>query len=148
MKLIKSFVLLSAFTFAFAVDYRLETSIVPNTYKIKIQPYVREEDGLKQFTFDGEVEIDISVLEVDIKEITLHTKNLNISSVAVFSNNIVVEHLETKEDVLTNKFTIFLKENLTSGRIYQIRMSYKGQMDDDLHGFYRSSYTKPNGEKR
>lgn len=145
----KSFVLTLLFAVVIAVDYRLETNIVPNSYKIAIQPYIRSEDGDKQFTFNGTVEINVNVIKSDVKEIIVHTKNLEVSEAEVSYNNIVqtIDGSHTYYDI-TNKFTIHLRDALTVGYSYTIRMSFKGQMDDDLHGFYRSSYINPNGEIR
>lgn len=149
MKLIKSIVITFLIALTVAVDYRLETSVVPNSYNITIQPYIRSEDGDKQFTFDGIVEINVNVSKNDVKTITVHTKNLNVSSAEVYSKDLVLPtDKDHTYDTATNKFTIHLKDFMTLEQSYQIRLSYKGQMDDDLHGFYRSSYTKPNGEVR
>uniref|UniRef100_T1GAS0 Uncharacterized protein n=1 Tax=Megaselia scalaris TaxID=36166 RepID=T1GAS0_MEGSC len=94
MKLIKSFVVILLFAVTFAVDYRLKTNVVPNSYNITIQPYVRQEDGDQQFTFDGKVDIFINVAEDNVSEIEIHKKNLIILSVEVlFNNNVVPDYL-------------------------------------------------------
>lgn len=149
MKLIQSFVSTLFAALAFAVDYRLESNVVPDSYNITIQPYIRSEDGERQFTFNGSIEINVHAVETEVKKITVHTKNLEIFSAEVFFNELVlVREKDHVYDDVTSKFTIHLKDALTLGYSYKIRMSYKGQMDDDLLGFYRSSYIKPNGEVR
>lgn len=139
MKLIQSFVTTLFAALAFAVDYRLESNVVPDSYNITIQPYIRSDDGERQFTFNGSIEINIHAVATDAKEITVHTKNLEIFKAEVCFNELVLvtEKHHTYDDV-TNKFTIHLKDALTVGYSYKIGMSYKGQIDDDLRlGFTR-----------
>lgn len=149
MKFIKHLLITLLVASTIAVDYRLENNVVPKSYNITIQTYIISEDVERQFTFNGNVEINVVAVRKDVKEITVHTNNLEVSSAEVYCNDslLAVEKDHTY-DVLTNKYTIHLKDMLTPDSSYQIRMSYKGQMDDDLHGFYRSSYIKPNGEVR
>jgi hypothetical protein len=57
--------------------------------------------------------------------------------------------LERKDyNATTNIYTLTLRENLLTNELYMININYTGHLLDDMAGFYRSSYTTANGEKR
>lgn len=45
-------------------------------------------------------------------------------------------------------YVAHLKMNLEKGKQYKIAMNFIGYLNDNLDGFYRSSYTDDQGKKR
>lgn len=95
----------------------------------------------------------MNVLE-NAKNITLHAKNLNISS-----DDIVIERLNAKNERLSvNKtefqdefdfFVIYTNEILEKDEQYELLIPFKSDLSKGLFGFYRSSYVdKQTSEKR
>ncbi|XKL66949.1 hypothetical protein PGB90_010369 [Kerria lacca] len=128
-------------------NIRLPKSIKPESYNLKIIPYIWEGN----FTFDGKVSIVIRVLD-DTKNITLHALNLNISEWHVresselisdhekFPDEKEVEILDTSYDREREFFILHLADYLKRSSQYEVHLRYTGFINDDLQGFYRSSY--------
>lgn len=119
------------------LDVRLPRSVIPISYDIKLIPFLIEDN----FTFLGEVKILVKILE-DCKNITLHAYSITINDVKLMS-------VETNESItITDKHIDTAKQFyiietdviLIKGSVYQIHMKYDGSLNNDLQGFYRSSY--------
>lgn len=127
------------------LNMRLPRHVIPSSYDIKLIPFLMENN----FTFIGEVTILIEILE-ESKNITLHTLDLVIHEVKLA----LLNGTESKKIEITNKrhdiphqFFIMETEKILSKGFYELHFKYEGVLNDDLQGFYRSSYTD-NGEKR
>lgn len=129
------------------LDVRLPRSILPVKYNIKLLPFIFEGN----FTFNGDVSIVVQVTETT-NNITLHAADLFIINTEVLTMNedgvdsslmIIGQSNDTEKQF----HTIHLKNDLKSGEHYRINMSFVGRLNDDLHGFYRSSY-KVNNKTR
>lgn len=149
-------------------DVRLPQSMKPQKYNISLVPYLLNNN----FTFEGEVHIQVIVLE-DCYNITMHATELNITK-----NDVTVRHIGTstatsalqpalaeyaryvpeiggaelrirKQYMLESKqfFIIELYDKLIKGGVYEISIRFSGLIQDYLQGFYRSSYQVGN-EKR
>lgn len=133
------------------LDVRLPRAVTPDSYTIKIIPFIYEGN----FTFNGEVTVVINVTEATTN-ITLHFNDIKIHEDTVA----VAEHVSTVDgssregeklsiDRLSNDtarqfFIIHLRQPLSEGKQYRVSMSYVGNLNDVLQGFYRSSYTVNN----
>ncbi|XP_058975541.1 membrane alanyl aminopeptidase [Musca domestica] len=125
-------------------NYRLITDIEPINYNVSLKPYLLDSDpSEKRFTFDGEAYITIKP-KVTTSTLVLHSKNLKYSLREFYA--------KSKPDVKTtlpavepNNVTDIVTYTLTSALVanqeYVLHFVYTGTMDDDMHGFYRSSYT-------
>lgn len=126
---------------------RLPRSIVPEHYDIELQPYIIENN----FTFDGKVKIVIKVLE-PTDNVTVHINNVTVESGSVRLRDLQSrkdqEIWSKSQDEEKQFYILHLKENLKKDAKYEIYMEYVGSLNDQLTGFYRSSYTDPNGNKR
>nr|CAD7453868.1 unnamed protein product [Timema tahoe] len=127
-------------------NYRLPETIVPDTYSVKLIPYLEGD----VFTFDGEVLILVNVTTAT-NRITLHVNDLEIDDA-----NVSVRPLDSAEkltlDVITRDeprhfLDISVPAGLTAGQQYEVNIQYQGYMRDDMFGFYRSYYYV-RGEKR
>uniref|UniRef100_A0A0K8WLP7 Aminopeptidase n=3 Tax=Bactrocera latifrons TaxID=174628 RepID=A0A0K8WLP7_BACLA len=123
-------------------DYRLPTEILPWNYKLKLTPYLLETDGNKRFTFDGEVTIQINST-INTKTLILHTKNLNYTTRELWSEdepNTITNLGAGTYNSVTDKIQYDLTTELVANKTYFLHFVYNGTMDDDMQGFYRSSY--------
>lgn len=126
---------------------RLPRSIVPEHYDIELQPYLIEDN----FTFTGKVRIVLKVLEPTYN-VTLHSDSLKINGESVKLTNLhsglEQEIVSKNEDHVRNFYVVHLKSSLKEGDMYEIYMEYTGDLWDALFGFYRTSYTDADGNKR
>ena len=136
---------------------RLSTDVLPKRYSLTLQPFLTLDDATdsklrRHFTFDGEVSIKVEC-NTPTKTITLHTKNLTLHK------NPMVKSLSAgaagadlfESYTFVNDYdflVITLKEELEEAQDYEISIEYSGELNENLYGFYRSSYTTADGEKR
>ncbi|XP_023288739.1 aminopeptidase N [Orussus abietinus] len=132
------------------LDVRLPKSVVPDSYELKLVPFIWEGN----FTFNGEVKILVNVT-MDTRNVTLHALDMKIDEgftnvkelvtvrgVPTKTRQIRVE--EQRNDTLRQFHVISTAETLKAGRQYLVHMKYIGYLNDYLQGFYRSSYTVGN----
>uniref|UniRef100_A0AAG5CSU5 Aminopeptidase n=1 Tax=Anopheles atroparvus TaxID=41427 RepID=A0AAG5CSU5_ANOAO len=131
-------------------DYRLNDDVWPTHYDIEIKPYLEAETGKQAFTFDGNTKITVKTEKQGVAQIKLQIARMEITSWSVVrkSDNNVVQTLTEIYDAETEVLTIPLASGVTlqANTEYLLSFTYIGNMDDDMHGFYRSYYLL-NGEK-
>jgi len=132
---------------AAGVEYRLPPTVTPETYKITLKP-----DYYDFATFTGEVEILVTA-KTDGNSISLHYDNITIENRTVTDINgnelLLDDDNEFSYVEATNIYTLTLSSNtFKQGEKYTINIKYRGHLLDDMAGFYRSSYTTSDGEKR
>ncbi|XP_035717445.1 aminopeptidase N-like isoform X1 [Vespa mandarinia] len=129
------------------IDVRLPKSIVPDSYELRLVPFIWEGN----FTFNGEVTIVVNVTE-NTKNVTLHATDMKIdeslTSIREFSlsNNRTkpITIVEQKNDTERQFHVIKTSDTLKEGKQYVVHLKFVGQLNDYLQGFYRSSYTVGN----
>ena len=125
-------------------EYRLPVTVTPELYIITLTPNYTD-----FASFTGEVEIVVTAREGG-DNISLHYDDMNIDGREV--TNSTGDVLDLDEDTYnnnTNIYTLNLKnQTLTPNETYIIHINYTGFLRDDMAGFYRSSYTTADGEKR
>ena len=126
------------------ITYRLEKDIVPELYDISIKPYLQQEDGLKQFTFEGEVNITLKAVKENIRKITLHKDYIDISQVILYDNaGKMVENIYSGSwlyETETDKLNLYLMNALTKEMKYILNLKYEGQIRNGLAGVFRATY--------
>ncbi|XP_077977850.1 aminopeptidase N-like [Glandiceps talaboti] len=127
---------------------RLPDTLKPTNYRIKIQPYLDEEDGDKRFLFDGEVDISMNC-EKSTNVITLHALKLNIDEDTVRVNEIDTNEDIGVKDISTDEeydfFIVKTEKKLQSGKKYNISMNFVGLLNNsDARALYLSSYQAGN----
>ncbi|KAK7082312.1 hypothetical protein SK128_000906, partial [Halocaridina rubra] len=128
-------------------DIRLPRSIKPLHYVVKLQPFING-----NFSIMGYVQIEMEVLE-PTKNISLHildiiTKNETIKLLP--SNSLEGPGLGIDRhayDPVRQFYIAHLARPLERGKKYVLSMNFEGHLNDQLHGFYRSSYEDAKGEK-
>ena len=117
-------------------DIRLPTFIVPKFYDLYMSP------DMNTFHNTGSVAIRLTVTE-RTNFLVIHIKKLNITEIVVtdmgaIAHNISIEkRLEcTQNEQLFIKFKTILLPN----RNYSLRINFECQLEEELEGFYVSSY--------
>ena len=125
---------------------RLPDNLVPSFYELKLKV------DLEKFTFEGSVDI-----QVDVQK-TYEFVIVHINSLDIVGSLVVVKNLETNEEieileripVKPNQFYVLrMAEPLMAGNRYLVQFGkFKGNLQDDLRGLYRSSYKDQQGNTR
>ncbi|RZF47936.1 hypothetical protein LSTR_LSTR008740 [Laodelphax striatellus] len=122
-------------------DIRLNQKVKPKFYWIHIKP------DFDTATFQGNALIELDVEEYTNK-VTLHAKNLTVQDVTLYQPNgvktVCVPKLDEDKQLLNISFSDYVYAN----RVCNLSITYKGIIQDDMTGFYRSHYFVNNGEKR
>lgn len=121
------------------IDLFLPRSVIPLQYDLQFTPFLNDNN----FTFNGVAKIRVKVTE-NCKNITLHAKALRIDKDSV--SVLVAQDQSVRE--IVNQFIVEekqfyvleLDEELQANEIYEVNMKFKGMLNDDLEGFYRSKY--------
>lgn len=126
------------------INYLLPGEVVPTSYNLKLIPHFGEDD----FTFDGEVDIYLKVIK-DTKIVTMHSKELNITEDAILYN---IDYNTTRKGKVSHDQSVdFLKidfgYSLWTNTSFKLSLKFRGVLNDDLKGFYRSHYTNSEGKK-
>lgn len=119
-------------------NVRLSRNVIPLEYDITLEP------DLKNFTFEGEETITLSILK-PTRELTLHSKEVEIKTADVFLGKDLpagrqgkvfakISYSE-KEQTVTFTFPRILPKGKTKLKIF-----FKGILNDKMRGFYRSRY--------
>lgn len=127
-------------------DYRLPKDVIPINYFIELTPYLDTNDE-KNFTFDGYSEIDLEIKE-NTKTITFHANQLKIADDVKLSysqNGKSIKILKTEINEQMDFVTLNLEEELNSTlKNIKLSLNFTGVLNDNLRGFYRSSYQNGN----
>lgn len=120
----------------------LPTNVIPRHYDLMLEP------DFEKFTYEGVVTIDLDVAE-DTTSISLNTKELQIHSTVVQSNGAThSSNPDVSYDKSSQTTTVKFDKPLSKGQRAQLRHTFTGTLNDDMAGFYRSSYKGPNGETK
>lgn len=97
------------------------------------------------FTFDGFAQIK-AVVKQSTDEVVLHVGNIEVIAESLLVNNEEV-NISHKYDNITEKYVLSVyPEKLEKESELLIAFTYKGILNDNMIGFYRSSYYDENGQ--
>ncbi|EAW10369.1 M1 family metallopeptidase [Aspergillus clavatus NRRL 1] len=120
----------------------LPTNVTPVHYDLTLEP------NFETFKYDGTVIIDLQVTE-DTNSISLNTNEIDIHGAVISSEGSVVT---SSPDVSINKekqvATVKFAETIPAGSSAQLKLSFTGILNDNMAGFYRSSFKQANGETK
>jgi len=122
-----------------SVSYRLPRSVVPERYDLHLVPNI--EEG----TFSGNVGITCDIV-ADTDEIALNSLDLIIDAGKAVDDKGKEISAEVTLDADNERLKLTFGETLSAGR-WRLQIDFNGELNDKLHGFYRSSYTDENGVK-
>jgi puromycin-sensitive aminopeptidase len=119
--------------------YRLGRTIVPSAYRIFITP------DLENATFAGRVEIDVDVTE-STKEVKLNAIELELGAATLTAGGTAHRSIDLRLDEEYEVATYSFDAALPAGPAV-LEIGFNGILNDQLHGFYRSTFTDPAGVK-
>ena len=115
-------------------EFRLPAAVAPRTYRLALEP------DLDALTFKGEVTIELDV-RTSTREIVLHAATLEIASARLGS-----ETLEVRPEPARERVALVAPQPLAPGRA-SVTVAFSGKLSEEMRGFYRSTYTRPDGTK-
>ena len=120
-----------------ASPHRLSRSIVPHRYDLRIEP------DFEHFTFHGHVKIEVEIAE-PIATVVLNAVELHITAANLFTEE--GNRLEGEVGYQTDqqRAVIDLAGTAPAGAGVLV-MEFTGILNDQLHGFYRASFTDAEG---
>ncbi|HEY2213952.1 MAG TPA: M1 family metallopeptidase [Acidimicrobiales bacterium] len=118
--------------------FRLPRSVEPVTYRIELEP------DLGAATFSGTAEIDVLVHE-EIEQIVLNAADLAISDVAVRPEGKTAFSCAVTFDDDLEQVSFQPSEKLPLGPS-TVSCRFTGTLNDQLRGFYRSTFTDEAGQ--
>jgi len=124
---------------------RLPTNIKPSRYEVFLIPFLIPDN----FTIAGEVNIDADITDpttnitLHINDITIHEDEVTVTTIDDNSVTIVGHGY----DELRQFYIINLDQELSQTSV-KIHIKWTGNLNDELAGFYRSSYTDEDGNTK
>ena len=118
----------------------LPGAVRPARYAIKLEP------DLRQFTFKGEENIAIEVVEAT-SEIVLNAIEIQVESATLSKDGTVVSTKEIRLDSSKETVTLDFGQTIPLGK-GDLALTFTGLLNDKLHGFYRSQYVGPEGDQK
>src|SRR5262245_30253517 len=119
------------------MSYRLPTTVVPSRYEIRLEPDL---DGA---TFAGHETITVQVRE-PVQEILLNAVELTIHDVSATGADGKAIRGTGSLDPATDRVHLVFSRALAPGE-WRLALAFTGILNDQLHGFYRSTYKDESG---
>jgi puromycin-sensitive aminopeptidase len=117
--------------------YRLARTVVPRAYRIFLTP------DIDAATFTGRVEIDVEV-RAALREVTLHAKDLELGAASLRSSGATYRSGQARLDATYQTATFVFDEEIPAGDA-TMEIAFTGILNDQLTGFYRSTFTDSSG---
>jgi puromycin-sensitive aminopeptidase len=119
--------------------YRLPRSVVPSHYDLVLEP------DLDTASFTGTVDIDVTVAE-PVDEIVLNALDIDITAARLVGPNGTTLAGTVAYDPDTERALIDLEEAAAPGT-WRLELTFSGELNDKLVGFYKSTFTDESGHK-
>ena len=116
---------------------RLPLGVVPSAYRLRIEP------DLDAARFDGVVEIDVA-LDAPSATIELHALELSLPRAAARLEGGERRQAVVTLDPPTERAALTFEPGLPAGRAV-LELAFAGTLNDQLAGFYRSTFTDLDG---
>ncbi|XP_035513792.1 leucyl-cystinyl aminopeptidase [Morone saxatilis] len=122
-------------------QFRLPHSIRPLSYDLTLNP------DLDNMNFTGSTVIKMVVLH-NTKRIVLHSANLNISKATFKLGDGEASDMTVLEYKPRQQIALNFSEELKAGQYCVLTLDYSANLSHTYDGFYNSSYTDKDGNKR
>ncbi|PSN60535.1 hypothetical protein BS50DRAFT_579067 [Corynespora cassiicola Philippines] len=118
----------------------LPANVKPLHYDLTLEP------NFADFSYDGKVVIDLDVVE-DSTSVSLNANDLKIHSahVATADGQVVSSSPKIAHNDDTQTTTISFDQKLSAGSKAALTLTFTGTLNDNMAGFYRSSFKKEDG---
>jgi aminopeptidase N len=114
--------------------YRLPRTVIPSRYDLTIQP------DLGRSTFSGSVDI-VVIVEQPVERIVLNALDLEIHDGWLSYDDGTVLRLERVDlDPEHQRASLWFEAPVVAGE-WSLHLEFRGELNDKLRGFYRSTYT-------
>ncbi|KAG7171432.1 Aminopeptidase N-like 3, partial [Homarus americanus] len=122
-------------------NYRLPESLKPLHYLVKLQPFVNG-----NYTILGYLEVEMKVVN-STSRIVLHMADIitHNDTITVVQDGVQVVVKEHVYDAEREWYVAQLDQELQVDQTVNISLWFTGLLNDQLRGFYRSSYVDPDG---
>ncbi|HXQ60441.1 MAG TPA: M1 family metallopeptidase, partial [Acidimicrobiales bacterium] len=120
--------------------HRLPYAVEPRRYALRLAP------DLEQASFTGEVHIEVQVHEA-VRDIVLHAAELTVHSAALEPAGGERRALAVRVDEGAERLILSAEAPLAPGPAV-ISVDFAGILNDQLHGFYRATFTDDDGVLR
>ena len=119
-------------------DYRLPRSVWPRHYQLELTP------DLTASRFDGEEIVTLEVVE-PVRTLVCNAAELAIQTARLETPDGAVLDGRVELDEPAQRATIEFDVLLSPGSGYRLHLGFTGILNDQLHGFYRSTFTADDG---
>jgi len=123
-----------------STHFRLPHGAVPTTYRLRLEP------DLEALSFRGNVEIVVE-LSAATNVVVLNAADLEIEGASANLSNGATRIARPLLDAPTERLSLHFDDALPAG-VVVLRVTFAGVINDDLRGFYRSTFTDPDGHVR
>ena len=120
------------------VPYRLPRTVLPDRYSIELRP------DLDAATFEGRVDIGVRIAE-PVTEMILNAAELEVVTAQLVTGEGRTLPAGVGSDAALEQLTLTFAETVPPGTA-SLSIHYHGILNDQLHGFYRSTFTDANGD--
>lgn len=134
--------------------FRLPTTTRPRNYEVNLTPFFETAPtGENPFSFRGSVTIYTKPTVADVNEIVLHCNNMTILSLSVeYQRDHLTEVISYSEqnykcEMPYSFLRIPVKEALQENQEYIIKSEFRGHLQTNMRGFYRSWYNDSVGKR-
>ena len=117
--------------------YRLPRHVIPARYDIRLEP------DLAAATFTGQVIITLMVMQ-ETQAIHLNATDLVIESIGLEGQHGQRIEAAVELEPLLQRAQLSCRQPVTPGE-WRLHLSFQGQLNDQLRGFYRSTYQDASG---
>ena len=122
-------------------DFRLPRTVVPRHYTITIEP------DLESSTFKGSQVVDVDVNEpVDV--ILLNALDLAITRAELVEPATGQRRTASVTSQAGHERVALTLDAAADPGMWELHVEWTGELNDQLHGFYRSTYTLEDGQKK
>jgi puromycin-sensitive aminopeptidase len=131
----------------------LPQTVKPKLYKLQLEPELEfsEQNGAqdkKDLKFQGKADIEVEIIS-PTNCVTLHALDLEIVQATVeIDKSRLVKAESVRCDNEQQTASVVFPETLSPSQHIIIHFEYTGILNDQMVGFYRSSYKGPHGETR
>ncbi|KAI8089940.1 aminopeptidase [Halteromyces radiatus] len=119
----------------------LPTNVKPVHYDLSLQP------NLETFVFKGQVKINLDVIE-PTRVITLNSHEINIISATLIVNDFSQSSIDITYDTKKTEVKLTFPQEVSAHTKALLDINFEGILNDQMTGFYRSSYKDDQGNTK